>query len=99
MLTVTLTVPAGSLGEIAVQLVVEEQLTASAAVVRKSTVVLPVVENPVPVIVTNMPPATGPDVGEIPVTVGGEGAAGGGPAGGGDGEGGGGEDASAVHWA
>ena len=71
---VTSTVPADSPGEVAVQLVVDEQITAEAEVVPKSIAVSPAtVENPVPVIVTEVPPETGPEMGETPVTVGGEG--------------------------
>ena len=73
VLTVTSTVPADALGETAVQLVVEAQFTGAATFVPKSTVVLPgLVENPVPVIDTEVPPETGPKPGEIAVTVGGE---------------------------
>ena len=43
-------------------------VTLVAAVVPKSTVVAPV--KPVPVMVTNVPPAAGPLLGLIPVTVG-----------------------------
>jgi hypothetical protein len=77
----------------AMQLVVEEQLTA-AGVAPKSTVVPPaVVENPVPVIVTAVPPQGGPEAGEIPVTDGtGVGL---GEPGGGDGL----PPVFAVHWA
>jgi hypothetical protein len=58
--TVTSTVPLPA-GLVAVQLVVVEQLTPVAAVVPKSTVVASaVVENPVPVIVTVVPPPAGP---------------------------------------
>lgn len=69
--TVTSTVPATSPGEVAVQLVFEEQLTSKATVIPKSTAVTPgMVENPVPVIVTGVPPETGPELGEIAATVG-----------------------------
>jgi len=103
MLTVTSTVPADAPGETAVQLVVEAQLTPAAAFVPKSTVVPPeLVENPVPVIEMEVPPETGPKLGESAVTVGGEGDDAGGPDGGGpDGGGpdGGGPELLAAHWA
>jgi hypothetical protein len=100
-LMVTSTVPADSPGEVAVQLVVEEQITAEAEVVPKSISVSPApVEKPVPVIVTEVRPETGPEMGETPVTVGGEGGEEGGEDGGegGEGEEEGGEEV-AVHWA
>jgi hypothetical protein len=69
--TVTSTSPAVHAGLVAVQLVVELQVTAVPAAVAKLTVVEPeVVENPVPVIVTTVPPARGPEVGLMLVTVG-----------------------------
>ena len=58
--TVTVPVPAGL---VAVQVVVELQLTEVPAVLPKSTVVEAVVEKPVPVSVTGVPPAAGPEVG------------------------------------
>jgi hypothetical protein len=64
--TVTSTVPVPA-GLVAVQLLVEAQVTAVPAFDPKLTVV-PVVANPVPVIVTTVP-AT-PEVGLMPVTVG-----------------------------
>jgi hypothetical protein len=72
--TVTVTstmsiVPDPLTGLDAVQLVDELHTTAVLGVVPKSTVV-PVVENPVPVMVTAVPPVCGPDVGLIEVTVG-----------------------------
>jgi hypothetical protein len=101
-LMVTSTVPADSPGEVAVQLVVDEQITAEAETVPKSIAVSPAtVENPVPVIVTEVPPETGPEMGETPVTVGGEGVEEGGE-GGGEGEEEGGEEGGEevlVHWA
>ena len=70
VVTVTSTVPLPA-GEVAVQLVVEEHNTPVAAFVPKSTVVAPeVVEKPVPVIVTLVPPAAAPEVGLMPVTLG-----------------------------
>jgi hypothetical protein len=96
-LTVTSTEPAASPGEVAVQLVAVEQLTSEAAVLPKSTVVAPeVVAKPAPVIVTEVPPESGPELGETPVTAGGE-EEGAGPEGGGP-EGGG-PELFAVHWA
>lgn len=79
------------------QLVVEEQFTAAAAVVPKSTVVSPPVENPLPVIVITVPSFAAPEFGTIPVTVGGEGEPEGGVEGGAGGAAGGG--VLAVHWA
>jgi hypothetical protein len=91
VVTVTSTVPGDAYGEAALQLVVEAQLTRAATFVPKSTVVPPgLTENPVPVIETDVPPETGPELGEIAVTVGGEG--GGGPEGGGP-------ELLAAHWA
>jgi hypothetical protein len=62
----TVPVPAGDLAVIDV-----EELTVKllAAVAPKVTAVAP--ENPVPVIVTDVPPAPGPDVGETAATAGG----------------------------
>ena len=72
--TATSTVPAASGGEVATQTVGEEQL-ATATTAPNATVVAPsVVENPVPVIVTGVPPAAGPAPGMIPATVGAAGA-------------------------
>ena len=69
--TVTAAMPVDSAGLTAVHEVAEAQLTPVAAVAPKSTVVEPeVVENPLPVIVTNVPPAVGPDFGLRPVTEG-----------------------------
>jgi hypothetical protein len=56
-------------GLVAVQLVTELQVTAVAAVVPKLTVV-PLVENPEPVMVTTVPPAGGPELGLMLATVG-----------------------------
>ena len=70
--TVTSTVPVPP-GLVAVQLVVELQVTPVPGFVPKSTVVAPdVVENPVPVMLTVVPPAAGPDAGLMAVTVGAE---------------------------
>ena len=69
--TVTSTVPDPA-GLVALQLVVLEQLTALAALLPKRTVVAPaVVLKPVPVMATTVPPAAGPLVGFIAVTLGG----------------------------
>jgi hypothetical protein len=69
--TVISTVAALPGGLVAVQLVVEVQLTAVPAAVPKSTVVAAaVVENPVPLMVTLVPPERGPEVGLMAVTVG-----------------------------
>ena len=69
--TLTSTVPAAWAGLVAVQLVVVEQDTAVAAPAPKATVVAPgVVLNPVPVIVTAVPPAVGPLVGAMLLTAG-----------------------------
>ena len=66
--TSTVPVPAGLVAE---QLVAELQLTAVAALVPKSTVVAEaVVEKPVPVMATTVPPAAGPEVGLMLVMVG-----------------------------
>ena len=67
--TVTLTVPADSAGATAVIDVAELTVTLEAAVEPKLTV-LPDTK-PVPVIVTDVPPAVGPLVGLTTVTVGG----------------------------
>jgi hypothetical protein len=68
--TVTSTTPASPTGEVAVMLVSLTTVTSMAAWVPKLTAVAPV--RAVPVIVTTVPPASGPAVGEIPVTVGAE---------------------------
>ena len=67
--TVTSTVPADSAGESAVHDVLDEQLTPVAAVEPKLTVSPN--WKPVPVMVTVVPPAVGPAVGLMAVTVGG----------------------------
>ena len=64
-LTSTTPVPAG---EVAVIEVAELTVKLAAAVPPNATALAPV--KFVPVIVTDVPPATGPDVGEIEVTVG-----------------------------
>ncbi|MGC9960587.1 MAG: hypothetical protein ABSE47_01645 [Acidimicrobiales bacterium] len=61
------TMPAGSAGEVATQLVVEAQLTAVPAPEPKLTVLEPATK-PVPVIVTTVPPTSGPALGETAVT-------------------------------
>ena len=66
-LTSTVPVPAGL---VAVQVVVELQETPVAALPEPKATVVPVVANPVPVIVTAVPPEAGPEVGLILVTVG-----------------------------
>jgi hypothetical protein len=67
----TSTVPAARAGLVALQLVVVEQDTAVAAVAPKATVVAPGdVMNPVPLIVTVVPPALEPELGTIALTVG-----------------------------
>jgi hypothetical protein len=65
---VTSTVPADSAGLVAVQVVVEEQLTEVPGTVPKETV--SVEKNPVPVMVTTVPPEVGPAVGLMAVTIG-----------------------------
>src|SRR5208283_2500527 len=67
VVTVTSTVPAPA-GETAVIWVVEVTVKLDAAVVPNITAVAPL--NPVPVTVTEVPPATGPAAGVIPVTAG-----------------------------
>ena len=70
VVTVTSMVPAPAAGEVAVIEVVELTVTPVAGVPPKLTVLAPTI-NPVPMIVTLVPPPAGPDVGEIDVTVGG----------------------------
>nr|WP_305779272.1 hypothetical protein [Nocardia nova] len=67
VVTVTCTVPTDPEGAIAV-ICVGESIVKVVAVAPNRTVVGPV--NPVPVIVTLVPPVTGPDVGESEVMVG-----------------------------
>jgi hypothetical protein len=72
--TRTSTVPAAPAGLDAVQLVVLAQVTPVPATVPKTTAVAPgAVANPVPVTVTAVPPAVGPELGEMAVTAGGAG--------------------------
>jgi hypothetical protein len=66
VVTVTSTVPEPD-GDVAVTCVSETTLKLAAVVVPKDTLVAPV--NPDPVIVTEVPPAVGPEDGEIEVTV------------------------------
>jgi hypothetical protein len=68
VVTVTSTVPAEPAGEVAVTLVSLATVNDVAAVLPKLTAVAPV--NPLPVIVTAVPPAIGPPAGETPVTTG-----------------------------
>ena len=69
--TVTCTAPAEPAGLTTVHELVVLQVTEVPAVVPKSTVLAPeVVEKPVPVMVTVVPPAVDPEVGLILVTVG-----------------------------
>ena len=70
VVTVTVTVPLACAGDVTVIDVADVTDTLVAAVVPKETVVVLVVVNPVPVIVTVDPPVAGPVAGEIPVTVG-----------------------------
>ena len=70
-MTVTSTVPVPA-GAVTVRLVAVTPVTPVPAVEPKSTVGVP--ENPVPVIVTEVPPAAGPLFGLTAVTVGGTGA-------------------------
>ena len=67
VVTLTSTVPVPA-GEVAVIEVAELTVKLVAAVAPNVTAVVPL--NPVPVMVTDVPPAAGPDVGEIEVTVG-----------------------------
>ena len=67
MVTLTSTVPVPA-GDVAVIWVAELTVKVVAAVAPKITAVAPV--NPVPVIVTVVPPDVGPDVGEIEVAAG-----------------------------
>jgi len=68
VVTATLTLPAGLAGLLAVTWVGESTVKLVAAVPPKLTDVVP--ERLVPVTVTDVPPAVGPLVGAIPVTVG-----------------------------
>jgi hypothetical protein len=69
VVTVTSTVPAEPAGELAVMLVALTTVNEVAAWVPKLTAVTGAM-NPVPVMVTTVPPASGPAVGEISVTTG-----------------------------
>jgi hypothetical protein len=66
--TVTSTVPASPAGEVAVTLVSLTTVNEVAAVLPKLTAVAPV--NPLPVMVTTVPPAIGPALGRTAVTAG-----------------------------
>jgi hypothetical protein len=66
--TVTSALAADSAGDVATQLVDDWQSTAPPAVCPKLTEVEPTTK-PVPVMVTTVPPASGPALGEIPVTM------------------------------
>ena len=71
VVAVTWTAPAEAEGEVATQVVTVEQVTAVAGVVPNVTeVVADPVMNPVPVMVTTVPPARGPAVGVMAVTTG-----------------------------
>src|SRR5580704_14041025 len=67
-MTTTFTAPAAWAGVVAVILVLLDTVTAVAAVPPRLTVAP--LRNPVPVIVTTVPPLAVPDVGEIELTVG-----------------------------
>ena len=67
VVTLTSIVPAPAAGEVAVRRVAELYVTLAATV---PNVTVDALVNPVPVIVTTVPPATGPLAGEILVTVG-----------------------------
>ena len=68
VVTVTSTTPAALAGEVAVILVALTTVKVVAPMVQNVTFVTPV--NPVPVIVTTVPPLTGPLAGDKPVIVG-----------------------------
>ncbi len=68
VVTVTVTVPLACAGDVTVIDVADVTVTLVAAVVPKETVA--VLVNPLPVIVTVVPPVAGPVGGEMPVTVG-----------------------------
>jgi hypothetical protein len=67
--TVISTTPPDPPGLVAVHVVADEQLTEVPGTVPKSTMV-PLVENPVPVMVTTVPPEGGPDAGSMAVITG-----------------------------
>ena len=69
VVTVTSTKPADSAGEVAEQLVTLEHVTAVAAVTPNLALVDPTTK-PVPVMVTTVVPAKGPEVGAIEVIAG-----------------------------
>ena len=69
VVTSTSTVAADSAGEMAEQLVVDEQLTPVPELDPKATVLAPMT-NPVPVMVTVVVPVSGPALGLTAVTVG-----------------------------
>ena len=72
VVTVTSTVPTDSAGEVAVQEVVVQDTPDAGLPAPKSTVVPPeAISKPVPAMVTLVPPVVYPEVGLIPVTVGG----------------------------
>ena len=71
--TMTLTVPAACKGVLQVIEVALTKVTAVAGVVSNVTAKPAPETNPVPVIVTSVPPAVGPDEGETVVIVGGGG--------------------------
>ena len=68
VVTVISTIPAELAGEMAVIFVAEITVKPEALIIPNITVVAPV--NPVPVIITVVPPAAGPDIGEMLVTAG-----------------------------
>ena len=68
VVTVTSTTPAGFSGAVAVIFVALVTVTLVAALLPNITAVAPV--KPLPVMVTLVPPAVGPDDGEIPATAG-----------------------------
>ena len=68
VVTVTSTVPAEPGGEVVVIVLALTTVNGVAGVTPKVTAVAPV--KPVPVIVTEVPPASGPAAGEMPLTVG-----------------------------
>ena len=68
MVTTTLTPPAACAGVTAVIVVLPSTVTFEAAVPPKATVAP--VANPVPEIVTEVPPVVGPDAGDKPVMIG-----------------------------
>ena len=69
VVTMMSTVPDDSEGEVAVHKVGDEQLTAVAVVAPNLAVVLPMTK-PAPVMVTTVPPPSGPALGAMAPTVG-----------------------------